>query len=183
MAVIAINYLEKRKKRIFIILILFLFFYFLIIGIERAPWLIDDTRLKITTRSSLWRLALENIQEYPFFGVGINQIRQIPSVGYEASHVHNHLFQIAVELGIIALIAYLAIVIGAGWMCIKIWKKAKTNWMKTAIIGLGAGQIAHGLFGVLDSIPLGAKTSIFFWISLGLITSMYNLTITDGPIS
>jgi len=46
--------------------------------------------------------------------------------------------------------------------------------MRTAALGLGCSQLAHFIFGMGDSIPLGAKVGIFFWFSLGLITAIYN---------
>jgi O-antigen/teichoic acid export membrane protein len=42
---------------------------------------------------------------------------------------------------------------------------------------LGAGQLAHFLFGMGDSIPLGAKPGVLFWISLALIAGIYNYTL------
>jgi hypothetical protein len=46
--------------------------------------------------------------------------------------------------------------------------------MRLIVLGLGCGQMAHFLFGLVDSIPLGAKVGIFFWLSIGLITAIYN---------
>ena len=49
------------------------------------------------------------------------------------------------------------------------------NWLdENDGTGLGCGQMAHLIFGMADSIPLGAKVGIIFWISLGLITATYN---------
>jgi hypothetical protein len=59
-------------------------------------------------------------------------------------------------------------------MCYETWRKAKIGWMKIAAQGLAAGQLAHFIFGMGDSIPLGAKVGIFFWFSLALIAAMYN---------
>ena len=70
--------------------------------------------------------------------------------------------------------AYLAILIGAGFMCFDIWRKSNIGWMRMTALGLGCGQLAHLIFGMADSIPLGAKVGIFFWFSLALITAMYN---------
>lgn len=71
-------------------------------------------------------------------------------------------------------IAYLAILIGAGWMCLDVSKRAKTAWMRDAARGLGAGQLAFLIFGMGDAIPLGGKNGVFFWVSLALIAAMYN---------
>jgi hypothetical protein len=46
--------------------------------------------------------------------------------------------------------------------------------MRDAARGLGAGQLAYFIFGMGDSIPLGAKAGVFFWALLALIAAMYN---------
>ena len=191
------------------------------------------TEIKIGKRENLWMAGIKSIKEHPFSGVGMNRMRQIPPVTYEHSHVHNHLIHTAAELGIPGLVAYLAILMGMGWMCWEVARKAgrqrtrgeqkeqrewseemeqgeereqseqmeqneqseqgereieemskgKTGeerrrddagWLRAAVVGLGAGQLAHFIFGMGDSIPLGAKPGIFFWVSLALIAAMFN---------
>jgi hypothetical protein len=44
-----------------------------------------------------------------------------------------------------------------------------------AVLGLGWGQVAHLIFGIGDSVPLGARPGIVFWVSLAMITAIYNL--------
>jgi len=116
------------------------------------------------------------IREHPWRGVGMNQLRRVTWIGYERSHAHNHFIHTAAELGIPALVAYLAILLGAGFMCVEVWRKGKDEFMRMSVLGLGVGQLAHFIFGLGDSIPLGAKTNFIFWVSLALITSIYNYT-------
>lgn len=107
-------------------------------------------------------------------GTGLSRIRLVSGIGYERAHVHNHLLHVGAELGIPALIAYMAILIGAGYMCVRVWKRSESGWMKMAVLGLGWGQVAHLIFGIGDSVPLGARPGIVFWVSIALITSIYN---------
>ena len=134
----------------------------------------------IENRKLLWSVGIITIIQHPLLGVGMNRIRQNPSVGYENSHVHNHFIHTAAELGIPGLVAYLAILIGAGYMCVQIWRISNIGWMRMMALGLGCGHLAHFIFGMMDSIPLGAKVGIFFWFSLALIASIYNYTIRNG---
>ena len=136
----------------------------------------QTAQYKYEVRMGLWNEGVEAVAENPWFGAGLNQFRMRPGVEYELSHAHNHLIHTAAELGIPGLVAYLAILIGAGYMCIMVWKKRKDEFMRMAVLGLGAGQVAHFLFGMGDSIPLGAKTGVLFWVSLALITGIYNYT-------
>lgn len=129
---------------------------------------------KIEARYKWWDEGLKAVGEKPITGIGVNQLRMRPGFGYEHSHAHNHMLHTAAELGIPGLVAYLAILVGAGWMCYKVWLQSGVGWIRAAALGLGAGQLAHFIFGMGDSIPLGAKPGVFFWFSLALITAMFN---------
>jgi O-antigen ligase len=100
-----------------------------------------------------------------------------PEVRYFLSSAHNQFLHVAVELGVIGLIAYLAILLLMGNMCVQVWKKSSIEWMRLAALGLGWGQLAFLFFGLTDAIPPGAKVGILFWISLALITSIYNFSL------
>ncbi len=137
---------------------------------------------KIDFRLRWWSIAVETIKDRPLFGVGMNRMRLHPEIGYEKSHVHNHFLNTAAELGIPGLLAYLALVIGSLYMCVKVFQNSGIHWMKSAAMGLGCGQIAHFLFGFIDSIPLGAKVGIFFWISLSMITVLYKYNMQNKEV-
>lgn len=169
-----ILFFPLKWKKWSLLLIFISIAFFLLLHIDKTPVINEIVKDKIAQRNHLWLVGTNTINNHPFFGIGMNRIRQIPSVDYEQSTVHNHLLHIAAELGIPGLIAYLAILIGAGFMCFKIWRKSNIGWMKMTALGLGCGQLAHLIFGMGDSIPLGAKVGIFFWFSLGLIAAMYN---------
>ncbi|MCJ7682289.1 MAG: O-antigen ligase family protein, partial [Candidatus Aminicenantes bacterium] len=128
---------------------------------------------KVEYRLKWWGIAVETIYKHPAFGIGMNRIRLNPDVGYKRSHVHNHFLQTASEMGIPALLAYLFLVGGALGMCIRVARSPGVAWMKPAALGLGCGQFAHFLYGFVDSIPLGSKVGIFFWLSLAAVTSLY----------
>jgi hypothetical protein len=129
---------------------------------------------KIMQRSPVWAQGIQTIVDYPITGIGMNRIRTLPYDDYERPHTHNHFMHTAAEMGIPALVAYIAILMGAAFMCVRVWQRSERRWMRLIVLGLGCGQMAHFLFGLVDSIPLGAKVGIFFWLSIGLITAIYN---------
>jgi putative inorganic carbon (HCO3(-)) transporter len=165
---------KKGRKWGVLIILSFIVLYLILLGLNKIPFSAGEAKIKILSRMQLWNLAINTIKEHPVFGIGMNYIRKNPQVRYEQAHVHNHFLHTAAELGIPGLIAYLAILIGAGFMCFEIWRKSKVVWMKMTALGLGCGQLAQFIFGMGDSIPLGAKVGIFFWFSLALIAAMYN---------
>lgn len=143
----------------------------------------DITKKKLPAREFKWNVGVNTISQNPLFGIGMNRFRQIPSIGYEKSHAHNHLLHTAAELGIPGLIAYLTILIGTGYICLEIWRKSNIGWMRMTTLGLGCGQLAHLIFGITDSIPLGAKVGLFFWFSLGLIAAMHNYLMKEQVVA
>jgi putative inorganic carbon (HCO3(-)) transporter len=160
----------KKKKRLWIaaggVLILGFFLF------SRPARTV--VREKFEIRYGLWSTGVTAVQRHPLLGVGMDRLRYDPGIGYELAHAHNQLIHTAAELGIPGLAAYLAILIGAGWMCLDVSKRAKPAWMRDAARGLGAGQLAFLIFGMGDAIPLGGKNGVFFWVSLALIAAMYN---------
>jgi len=163
----------KWKKWSSLLIPLLIAFIF-ISSADKTKIINDNLKSGFMKRKAFWLVGVDTISRHPFSGIGMNRIRQIPAIGYTHSHVHNHLLHTTSELGIPGLIAYLAILIGAGFMCFEIFYKSKKGWVKMTALGLGCGQLAHFIFGMADSIPIGAKVGIFFWFSLALITAIYN---------
>lgn len=128
-------------------------------------------------RVQLWDLAIPKIRENPMWGLGLNNFRLVPEVRYFLSHPHNQFLDVAIELGIPAMLAFMGLLIILGYMCIEVMKKSTDPWWRYTIVGLGWGQLAHALFGITDAIPPGAKVGILFWISGALITSIYLFTV------
>lgn len=168
------------KKRIVVLLLFSLFLFGLNYKFTdkgKKSVLNGFIQSKMESRLKFWTIGLKTIKEHPLVGIGMNRLRLHPEIGYESAHAHNHLIHTAAEMGIPVLIAYLGLLIGAGYMTAVIARKAPAPWMREASLGLATGQLAHFFFGLTDSIPFGAKPGIFFWISLALIASIYNYVV------
>ncbi|MBU4202454.1 MAG: O-antigen ligase family protein, partial [Acidobacteria bacterium] len=172
-------YFFSRRTKIWSVALLVVLLFFVVVinpsgfeGFSKAVSQDLDPE-KVDYRLKWWGVAVETVEENPVFGVGMTRIRLHPDVGYERSHVHNHFLQTAAEMGIPALLAYLFLVGGALWMCVRVARSPGESWMRPAALGLGCGQLAHLLYGFVDSIPLGSKVGIFFWLSLAAATSLY----------
>lgn len=173
---------NRRIMLIFSVVLLLVLagFYISLVGPENIQESGQELGDKLLNRYEFWAKGVKFIDVYPLRGIGMNRVRFNPGIGYNNSHLHNHMMHTAAEMGIPALIAYLAILIGAGFMVVEVWRKGKIEWMQMAILGLGCGQVAHFVFGIADSVPLGAKPGFIFWISLALITGIYNFHIKGG---
>jgi O-antigen ligase len=172
--------IRKRKAVLITTIIVLLVFSFIFV-----PSLMKVGQVQLTTKQAegtllfrvqIWDQALPRIYTHPFLGIGLNEFRYLPEIKYNVSHAHNKFFHVAVELGIPALIAYLALLFLTAFMIVKTLqsKNSGTGWQKIVILGLGCGQLAHAIFELTDVIPFGAKVGFFPWISLALITAIYN---------
>lgn len=172
-----------KKKRIYLVAAAALLVVAIIVGIglysmAHADQLqpgIKQAEGTLLFRIQLWNLAVPIVKANPLWGIGLNNFRLEPEVRYFLSSAHNQFLHVAVELGIPALITYLAILLLMGYMCVRVWKKSAAAWMRITALGLGWGQLAFLFFGLTDAIPPGAKVGIIFWISLALISVLYDL--------
>jgi len=95
------------------------------------------------------------------------------SADYDVAHPHNQLLMTALDLGLPGLIAYLALWLGAARMLVQAVQLSPDPWLRDISAGLGAGLIAHFIFGVTDAISLGAKLGIVFWFVLALAAGVF----------
>jgi len=176
-----------KKKKIYVIAVTALLVLAIIVGIgiysmahsDQLQPGIKQAEGTLLFRIQLWNLALPIVKANPWWGIGLNSFRLEPEVRYFLSSAHNQFLHVAVELGIPALIAYLAILLLMAYMCARVWKNPSAAWMRIVALGLGWGQLAFLFFGLTDAIPPGAKVGIFFWLSLALITVLYRLNRRD----
>lgn len=172
-----------KKKKIYLIVVTALLVVAIIVGVgvysmthsDQLQPGIKQAEGTLLFRIQLWNLAVPIVKDNPLWGIGLNSFRLEPEVRYFLSSAHNQFLHIAVELGIPALIAYLAILLLMGYMCVRVWKNPAAAWMRITALGLGWGQLAFLFFGFTDAIPPGAKVGIIFWISLALISVLYQL--------
>ena len=132
----------------------------------------------VSGRTEIWSRALYGIQDFPFTGMGMNAFRRVAPVLYplfmvapdqDISHAHNHLLQVALDLGIPGLIAYLAIWLLAVAMTIQVWRSSAPIDQRVLAAGIAAGLLAHFVYGNTDVVALGAKPGLFWWWLLALM--------------
>ena len=128
------------------------------------------------------------IQDFPFTGVGMGTYVRVanllyPFVWYAGSdpvHAHNLLLQVALDLGIPGLIAWLAIWILITLITWQLYQRGRVlhnDWIR----GLGAGflssQIALISHGMWDATTWGiCKPSPLVWVIWGLSMASWYVT-------
>ena len=137
-------------------------------------------------RLTVWHAALQVLQAFPLSGAGIGTFDTVvrflfphlyPASPYNPSvnitHAHNELLQVAIDLGIPGFVAYVAMLATFARTARRAYAWAPDDRMKRLILGLGAGMLAHQIFGLTDAFLLGTKPGVVMWIIMGLVTGLY----------
>lgn len=137
-------------------------------------------------RTILWMAGVRGIHDRPLTGFGLNVFRKIIQTRYpgfpalpgeEPAHVHNHLLQAALDLGLPGLVAYLAFWLVMGVLLVQVYRRSSSPVYRSLASGLGVGLIAHFIFGMTDVIPLGAKVGVLFWLTAALVVSLHRVAL------
>ncbi len=136
----------------------------------------------ISFRQEVWHWAIVAVEDFPFTGTGLGSFRVVvrrlyplnvvPT--YDIAHAHNVFLQVALDVGLPGLIIYLAIVGLASFLGLK--AAQQDEMLRPYALGLLGGLAALHIFGLADTLALGSKSHLLFWIMLGLITAMHRLT-------
>ncbi|MCI0475637.1 MAG: O-antigen ligase family protein [Anaerolineales bacterium] len=139
-------------------------------------------------RLEIWSRAIYGIEDFAFTGMGMNTFRRVVHVLYplfligpdsDIAHAHNEFLQAGLDLGVPGLIAFASLYVGAAMMLGAIWTRARALmpdafFVRAVVLGLGAGLLAHLVYGMTDAVALGAKPGVLFWLLLGLIAGLYD---------
>ena len=137
-------------------------------------------QLSLDARIEIWSRALYALQDFPFTGVGLGAFRRVVNVLYplflmppdvDIAHSHNMFLQVGVDLGLIGLVGYVALLIVAAASA---WQIASTGRGFAPYLALGALAALIGLhvYGLADALALGSKPSVIFWVVLGLVAAL-----------
>ena len=146
--------------------------------------LILDRTGTASGRFEVWQRALYMIQDFPYTGIGLNMFPYVGDAMYpylllgpnaKVPHAHNNFLQIAVDIGIPGLIAYLALLTTFCLCAWRVYHGSQSCSISLLTAGLFSGMLAHQVYGLADAIKLGAPPGFTLWIMLGLMAALYNL--------
>jgi putative inorganic carbon (HCO3(-)) transporter len=179
---------HSARSRRWLALLLAVVLIAVVVADARSVWALMNLQtgpvleVQLAGRLELWSTALHAIQEFPVTGVGMNGFRRLMPVLYPAyllesdfdvAHPHNHFLTVALDLGVPGLIAYVALWLGAVRLLVFARRQSQVAWLRSAAEGLGAGLLAHFIFGATDAIALGAKLGIIFFVVLALAVALF----------
>jgi putative inorganic carbon (HCO3(-)) transporter len=128
------------------------------------------------SRIELWGRVWLMVQDFPFTGVGLNAFPFVLDAFYPTflsapgeliPHAHDVYLQVAMDLGVPGLAAFLALLFAAArsWAAAR---RAPRSWRALAD-GSALGLLGFCVYGLTDAIALGAKPGVFLWFLLGVI--------------
>lgn len=128
-------------------------------------------------RLDMWSRALAMIHDMPYTGIGLDAFPMIQTHFYPGvmigpePHAHNLFVQIALDLGIAGLFAFLWILIALGYAASKTYGKCGDPDLRALLLGAVGGGVSYIASGFLDTIWT-AKPSVLLWLILGLIATL-----------
>jgi len=140
-------------------------------------------------RFEIWRRAVSLIGDFPYTGVGLNAFPYVSEAMYPyisrspagiVPHAHNNLLQVGVDLGVPGLVAYVGILTSFGLCAWRINRLSRSRTSRLLTAGLAAGVLAHQVYGLTDTITLGAKPGFLLWMLLGSMAALYRLEMIDA---
>jgi putative inorganic carbon (HCO3(-)) transporter len=128
------------------------------------------------------------IQDFPLTGIGMGSFgkladRLFPFFSYQAGkipHAHNIFLQLAVDLGIPGLVAWLAawLLVGVtAWQLYQAGRAAQDSWRAGLGAALLSSQAALVVHGLLDSVTWGmVQPAPLVWLLWGLAFAGWNVS-------
>lgn len=140
----------------------------------------SDVGSRVAGRLELWNRATYMVEDFPLTGIGLNTFPVVVRTLYPLyindtsrpmPHAHDFLLQVAVDLGLPGLLSFVVLLGVAATNLMRAWT-AHQGWERGLVAGLGAGLLGHLIFGLTDTVTLGAKPGLFLWAIVGAAVSL-----------
>jgi O-antigen ligase len=140
-------------------------------------------------RQQVWHTAIQVVSDFPFTGVGAGTFNDVAALlyGFYAPNnpgAHNLFIQAGVDLGLLGLISFLAILILVLWAALQAYHLLNTSQdrvLQAVAIGGLSGIVATIAHGLVDTHTWGSKGAFIPWMVMGLIIALYGLALVRSP--
>lgn len=128
-------------------------------------------------RVEIWRRAVIMIYDFPFTGIGMGNFPDAVELLYPLSatpgnpmpHAHQLFLQIAVDVGVPGLLAWLAIWLPLVFVGIRAFVRQKM--LRGWLAGLLAAQAVLLVHGCFDAVTWGTRPAVILWTVWGLLAA------------
>lgn len=129
--------------------------------------------LGVVLRLDMWSRALAMVRDLPYTGIGLDAFPLVQSGFYTGfiigpePHAHNLYLQLALDLGLPGLAAFLWLVLAFGRMAVRAGGRGAEPGDRALLAGTAAGLAAYLAAGFMDT-PWATKPGVLLWALLGL---------------
>jgi putative inorganic carbon (HCO3(-)) transporter len=134
--------------------------------------------LTLQGRLGIWARAIDHVRAAPLTGGGLGAFRIVDGnpmapIVFNAGmpHAHNVLLQMAFDIGLPGLVAYLAMVCAALDSCRRMLGRS-SKVPRALAVGAIAALVAYHVYGLVDVVALGAKPGVLWWMLMGMIAGL-----------
>ena len=139
-------------------------------------------------REEVWSRAIYMIQDFPYTGIGLGTFGKVLPVMYplflagpdaDVPHAHNLFLQVAVDLGLPGLVAFVGLLSGsliAAWKAYRDYGVRKEAGPQGLALGLLVSLLIMGIHGLTDAVTWGTKPAIVPWCIMGLTMALYRVS-------
>jgi putative inorganic carbon (HCO3(-)) transporter len=137
----------------------------------------DPAGIGVALRLDMWSRALAMLRDTPFTGIGLDSFPTIQWHFYPGyllgpePHAHNLFLQIALDLGLPGLGAFIWLLAAAAVLAVQTYRRSADHDVRALIAGLSAGGVAYLGCGVIDT-PWVSKPGIVLWVLLGSLAAV-----------
>ena len=138
----------------------------------------------IAGRMNVWDDALRALRTSPWLGIGLDYFRHSgysmvlwpPDQMVGTPHAHNIFLQTALDIGLIGLAAYLAVLAVMMRRALELGRASSGDrWVRSVGVGAGLSVVAVHAYGLLDAVALGTKVGVFQWLASGLLLAAWRI--------
>ncbi|MDR3590222.1 MAG: O-antigen ligase family protein [Negativicutes bacterium] len=179
LAVIAVFGVLKNKKVFWLLALLPV--AIMLVGhevfLERLLSIMNPTDTSSTLRLALWESTVAMIEDNPWFGIGWGAYWMVyPEYDFfvlnastKIFHAHNMYLNIAAEIGIPGLLAFLAILVGHTHRAFVLLHRATDRWTRGLMLGIFAALLAIVISGFTDYVLFSMQMAMVFWLLNALV--------------
>ncbi|MDP2934545.1 MAG: O-antigen ligase family protein, partial [bacterium] len=138
------------------------------LAFKRAKSIADMEELSVKSRMGIWKTSFQSVIEHPLLGVGIGNypvvLGENISAAKKGASAHNLYLDIASEMGLLGLAAFLLIILS---IFKKIRKEIINNKLYAICFLFFFGWIL--IYNLFDVVLLNDKALLFFMVATGLL--------------
>ena len=136
----------------------------------------------LASRIEVWERGVMMVRDFPLTGIGIGTYNAVAHLMYPffisapdeiVAHAHNNFLEIAVDLGIPGLVAFVSLLVSWLFGLIRNYRTSSDSFVRAMLAGIACGMLAHQIFGLTDAFILGTKPGVLMWIYFALVVVVW----------